>query len=267
MEAADSESMRMVRDAYERLCACGDLVSAASCLKDIGHSIGMPHPGVIDDYSSNRLLTIEDGRALTSLLGWEPEFVAHWLRQKLHLISPIAAVCRMSTKPFAWDAQVVADAVMEGRSRASIEWPLTQQRGFYGGITVPIHMPRGRTGSVSWYSRDASVDVAAVLAQHGDVLRLAAHRFMDLVYAVRVEPENSAEAPLHLSERELECLTWAALGRTDTEIGSVIHRSPTTARFHIDNAVRKLGARNRTQAVAIAARRGLIHPSDEQTAQ
>ncbi len=253
----------MVDDAYKQLCDSSDLIAAAGALKEIGECIRMPHPAVIDDYSSNRLLTIEDGRALTSVLGWDSEFVGQWLRQKLHLISPIAAVCRMSTKPFAWDAQTVADAVMEGRSRASIQWPLTPARGFFGGVTVPIHMPRGRTGSVSWYSREASVDVSAVLAEHGDLLRLAGHRFMDLVYTVRAETESGEEAPLHLSERELECLTWAALGRTDTEIGAVIHRSPTTARFHIDNAVRKLGARNRTQAVAIAAQRGLIHPLDE----
>ncbi len=257
------DSIRSLNDAYNQLSECGDLIAAAGCLKEIGLCIRMPHPAVIDDYSSNRLLTIEDGRALTSVLGWDPEFVEQWLRQRLHLVSPIAAVCRMSTQPFAWDAQTVADAVMEGRSRVPIQWPLTPARGFYGGITVPIHMPRGRTGSVSWYSRDASVDVQAALAEHGDLLRLAAHRFMDLVYSVRVETESSLEAALHLSERELECLTWAALGRTDIEIGSVIHRSPTTARFHIDNAVRKLGARNRTQAVAIAAQRGLIHPLDE----
>lgn len=259
------ESVRLLKDAYEQLCACSDLIAAAGSLKKIGECIRMPHPAVIDDYSSNRLLTIEDGRALTSVLGWEPEFVGQWLRQKLHLVSPIAAVCRMSTKPFAWDAQTVADAVMEGRSRASIQWPLTPAHGFFGGITVPIHMPRGRTGSVSWYSREASVDVSAVLAEHGDLLRLAGNRFMDLVYTARAESESSTQAPLQLSERELECLTWAALGRTDTEIGAVIHRSPTTARFHIDNAVRKLGARNRTQAVAIAAQRGLIHPLDELT--
>ena len=260
------ETGRVLEDVYNELSRCEELIAAAGYLKEIGQCVRMPHPAVIDDYSSNRLLTIEDGRALTSLLGWEPEFVKHWLQQRLHLVSPIAAVCRMSTKPFAWDAETVAQAVMEGRSRQSIEWPLTPARGFYGGITVPIHMPRGRTGSVSWYSREASVDVEAVLAEHGDLLRLAGHRFMDLVYALRVETESGLEAPLHLSERELECLTWAALGRTDSEIGSVIHRSPTTARFHIDNAVRKLGARNRTQAVAIAAQRGLIHPLAELTA-
>ena len=54
-------------------------------------------------------------------------------------------------------------------------------------------------------------------------------------------------------------LTWVALGRTDGEISELIHRSPTTARFHVENAMGKLGARNRAQAVAIACQLGLIH--------
>jgi DNA-binding CsgD family transcriptional regulator len=247
-------------DAYQRLRGCIDLIAAAACLKDIGRAIGMPHPAVIDDYSSTRLLTVEDGRALTSVLGWDPCFVEQWLEQRLHLVSPIAAVCRMSTQPFCWDAQTVASTVAEARVGERIHWPLTPDNGFYGGITVPVHMPRGRTGSVSWYSRKPTVDVAAVLKEYGDRLRLAAFRFLDLVYSVRVEADQHDFPCTMLSDRELECLTWAALGRTDIEIGATIHRSPTTARFHIDNAVRKLGARNRTQAVAIAAQHGLIHP-------
>lgn len=256
-----------LHSAYQALSECSDLIAAAECLRCIGRSIDMPHPAVIDDYSSNRLLTVEDGRALTSVLGWDADLVGQWIRQRLHLISPIAAVCRMSTRPFAWDARTVADAVLENCGRDPVTWPLTPERGFYGGITVPVHMPRGRTGSVSWYSRDASVDVPAALERHGDLLRLAALRFLDMAYSGRAEAEPDADASSPLSERELECLTWAALGRTDVEIGAVIHRSPTTARFHIDNAVRKLGARNRTQAVAIAAQRGLIHPLAELPSQ
>lgn len=247
-------------DAYQRLRESADLIAAAACLKDIGRAIGMPHPAVIDDYSSNRLLTVEDGRALTSVLGWDPSFVEQWLEQRLHLVSPIAAVCRMSTRPFCWDAQTVADAVMDGRGGTQIDWPLTPRNGFYGGITIPVHMPRERTGSVSWYAREPTTNVADVLREHGDLLRLAGLHFLDLVYAARTEAGTDTPRSPKLSERELECLSWAALGRTDTEIGALIHRAPTTARFHIDNAVRKLGARNRTQAVAIAAQQGLIHP-------
>lgn len=251
-----------LQQAYREFCGCSDLIAAAGGLKAIGHAIGMPHPAVIDDYSSTRLLTVEDGRALTSVLGWDPELVHEWIEQRLHLVSPIAAVCRMTTRPFAWDSRTVDAAVQENSGRSPVIWPLTPERGFYGGITVPVHMPRGRTGSVSWYSRKSDVDVAAVLAEHGDLLRLAGLRFLDIAYTSRAESEPSPDESSPLSERELECLTWAALGRTDVEIGAVIHRSPTTARFHIDNAVRKLGARNRTQAVAIAAQRGLIHPLD-----
>ncbi len=247
-------------DTYQHLRESTDLIAAAACLKDIGRAIGMPHPAVIDDYSSNRLLTVEDGRALTSVLGWDTSFVEQWLEQRLHLVSPIAAVCRMSTRPFCWDARTVADAVIEGRGGTQIDWPLTPENGFYGGITIPIHMPRERTGSVSWYSREPTTNLAAVLREHGDLLRLAGLHFLDLVYSARIEAGPDAPPSPQLSERELECLSWAALGRTDTQIGALIHRAPTTARFHIDNAVRKLNARNRTQAVAIAAQQGLIHP-------
>ena len=143
-----SEPRENLQHAYDRLGESRDMVNAAECLKAIGRCIGMPHPAAIDDYSSSRLLTTEDGRALTTVLGWEPEFVEQWLRQKLYLVSPIAAVCRMSTKPFAWEAAAIERVIMEARGRTQIEWPLTPARGVFGGITVPIHMPRGRTGSL-----------------------------------------------------------------------------------------------------------------------
>ncbi len=254
-----------VTRAYDELTRCSDLMAAASCLLEIGSAIKLPSPSVIDDYSTSRLLTAEDGQALATLFGWEKSFQADWVNRKLYLVSPIAAVCRMTTRPFAWDAATVTASVAQTRHRPSVPWHLTPARGIHGGITVPIHLPRCRTGSVAWLARDAAVDIGAVLAEHGDTLRLAAHRMMDLVYASRAEGDDAAPAS-RLSEREIECLTWAALGRTDTEIGATIRRAPSTARFHIDNAIAKLGARNRTQAVAIAAQLGLIHPLDDGTA-
>jgi DNA-binding CsgD family transcriptional regulator len=144
-----------------------------------------------------------------------------------------------------------------------VVWYLTPESGVYGGITVPIHMPRARTGSVGWMARHRGVDPAAVLARHGAGLRLAANLMMDLIYAQRMEASEGPEPAASLNERELECLSWSGLGRTDNEIGQIINRSPATARFHIENAIAKLGARNRTQAVAIAAQFGLIHPFDD----
>ena len=57
-----------------------------------------------------------------------------------------------------------------------------------------------------------------------------------------------------LSPRETECLRWAALGKTDNEIGTILTISPRTARFHIENAKKKLGVATRIQAVTEALR-------------
>ena len=61
-----------------------------------------------------------------------------------------------------------------------------------------------------------------------------------------------------LTLRELECLAWAARGKTDEDIGQILGRSRETVHFHLGKALRKLGASNRTHAVAIACSLGLI---------
>lgn len=56
--------------------------------------------------------------------------------------------------------------------------------------------------------------------------------------------------PDALTGRERESIGLVAEGKTDWEIGTILGVSPATARFHIDNARRKLGATNRAHAVA-----------------
>jgi DNA-binding CsgD family transcriptional regulator len=61
-----------------------------------------------------------------------------------------------------------------------------------------------------------------------------------------------------LTQRELECLKWAAHGKSEEAIALLLNRSRDTVHFHLQNAVKKLDAGNRTHAVAIACTRGLI---------
>ena len=61
-----------------------------------------------------------------------------------------------------------------------------------------------------------------------------------------------------LTAREVEVLKQAALGLTVGQIGTRMSLSPRTVETHLANAYRKLGARNRVQALAQAASLGLI---------
>lgn len=61
-----------------------------------------------------------------------------------------------------------------------------------------------------------------------------------------------------LTRRERDALALVAEGKTDWEISVILGVSEATARFHVDNARRKLGAVSRAQAVARMAARRLI---------
>ena|ERR1700737_2238924 len=61
-----------------------------------------------------------------------------------------------------------------------------------------------------------------------------------------------------LTSQETECLRWCKEGKTNWEIGEILRISEKTVEFHLGNAMRKLGARNRITAVIRGIKDGLI---------
>ena len=61
-----------------------------------------------------------------------------------------------------------------------------------------------------------------------------------------------------LTERELEVLSLLAQGMPNKEIASKLVISERTAKFHVSSIMGKLGATNRTEAVSLAAQKGII---------
>jgi DNA-binding CsgD family transcriptional regulator len=86
------------------------------------------------------------------------------------------------------------------------------------------------------------------IEQNRSVLQLMAMYFR--VYARRRLSINRVIDGVALSPRELECLEWAAQGKSAWEIGRLLNISRRTAAFHLDNAKTKFGVRTICQAVA-----------------
>jgi DNA-binding NarL/FixJ family response regulator len=79
----------------------------------------------------------------------------------------------------------------------------------------------------------------------------------------RVPPEIAAQLAEHfaddaLTEREIEVLQRVAGGNRNRDIAELLFISEETVKVHIKHIMDKLGASDRTQAVAIAVRRGII---------
>jgi DNA-binding CsgD family transcriptional regulator len=113
-------------------------------------------------------------------------------------------------------------------------------RGF-DGLVVPVH----DNGSLAWYVAFAGARPELsprVIALMSSGAHAGYARFRELL-----QP-GKGDGPL--TDREGECLHLVAQGKTDSEIGSILHISPRTVRFHVGNAKAKLGVTTRIQAIA-----------------
>lgn len=81
-----------------------------------------------------------------------------------------------------------------------------------------------------------------------DSLQMAGSIVAERILAFDLPADD--EAAVTLSVRERDAIAFVAEGKTDWEIGVILGVSEATARFHVDNARRKLGAVNRAHAVA-----------------
>ncbi len=61
-----------------------------------------------------------------------------------------------------------------------------------------------------------------------------------------------------LSERELEVLRLIAQGLSNQDIGAALNIGESTVKSHVTHILTKLGVRDRTQAVIVSVRRGLV---------
>jgi transcriptional regulator EpsA len=63
-----------------------------------------------------------------------------------------------------------------------------------------------------------------------------------------------------LTPREREILRWVAIGKSNFEVGAILHISPLTVKNHVQKILRKLNVVNRTQAVGKALESRIIVP-------
>lgn len=82
--------------------------------------------------------------------------------------------------------------------------------------------------------------------------------FLEDGNTIMAEPEPSA--PPRLSEVEYEVLYWIAQGLSNSEVGRVLHLSPSTVKNHRQNLFAKLGVANAPAAVFRAIQSGLLKP-------
>jgi len=136
-------------------------------------------------------------------------------------------------------------------------------------IGIRSEFPNARIIVLTTYAGDVQVLRALKAGARGYILKGHVRReLLDTIRAVhagekRIPPEVAAELAEHtgedeLSSREIEVLRLIAAGNANKEIAGQLSIAEETVKSHVTNILGKLGANDRTHAVTLALKRGII---------
>lgn len=179
---------------------------------------------------------------------WRHEY----LQNRYEEIDPVIGLARSSQRLFQWDRHTLRLPSLSHQRFFSA----AAKFGIRSGATVPIRGGFGRFATFTVAGNEAE-RIAFPLPEATDILQLAGLYYHAHVYAkLQLGLTRLADAPL--TQRERQCLFWAARGKKMPETAIILGITTRTVVFHLENARAKLGASTVTQAVAEAGQRGLI---------
>jgi DNA-binding CsgD family transcriptional regulator len=243
------------RDAAWRLSRAADFATAQAGLKDLAVAIGMPLLAWSPDVS--RPDFDADMDAFFRAQGWPDAVMALWWDRNVMLKNPLYIRCRLRSAPFVTGA---LDKAPAGLPEVRKITGAMRDMGVRSLITTPVRLPRGQIAMITWCGPLSGAEAERVLAEARTELLAAGYHFMHAYEAASGRLPSREEDLSRLTPREWECLRMTAQGCREEEAARMLGLASTTVRYHLDNVVRKLGASNRTHAVALAAQLGLLGP-------
>src|SRR5277367_1870542 len=137
-------------------------------------------------------------------------------------------------------------------------------------LAIRTEFADARVIMLTTFEGDAEIQRALEAGAQGYMLKsMPRKQLVDMIRKVhagkkQIPPEVAVQLIEHigdemLSKREIEVLQKVAGGNRNSDIASLLFISEETVKGHIKHIMEKLGASDRTQAVAVGIRRGIIH--------
>jgi DNA-binding CsgD family transcriptional regulator len=193
-------------------------------------------------------ITSFDLQSNTIITNWPPELLTAYDQEGLLLNSLVMRRLRNSTLPFFLDSSSNAAERDDGKTKIMVA--LLDRFKMPRCAHFPTNDAAGARGAVS-FSGDRE---AFTPREMRDLSYIAIHVFEQLG-VIRNTDTRLTDA---LTDREIDCLTWTAAGKTSAEIAEILGLSEHTVNHYLNRTTKKLDAVNRTQAVAKALRIGII---------
>jgi LuxR family quorum sensing-dependent transcriptional regulator len=233
-------------DTIDEIEASTDVADVADRFSGVLHQFGYTSFLIADSPE-----TTTDIVPLALLNGWPHGWFDEYNRRNFFRHDPMLNWMRRTVDPFEWtevppnmleqpNAQAVMDAAKEFQLR--------------NGFVVPIVRTAGMLAAVTLAGERPETEPRVKRALH--LLGMYAHNKSRELHA----PDDGIPPLQRLSQGERDVLSWLARGKTTWEISEIIHLSERGVIWRLNNALKKLDAVNRTQAVVLAMRTRQINP-------
>lgn len=189
------------------------------------------------------------------LSNYPSDWVDYFDEQKLGPLDPVHRASHLTSVGFAWSrlAQLIK---LTPRDHQVLQ--LAARQGIGTGFTVPAHVPGESNGSCSFAARAGNPlrEEHLPLAQLVGAFAFEAARRVWRVRHVDIHPSPQ------LTDRQRDCVLWAARGKSDWEIARILGLSHETVIQYLKRARDRYGVSKRTMLAVHALFDGTISFTD-----
>ena len=234
-----------------------DVDALAAEIVALGSRAKLPLVAAQSDLGDAAPMADRAGRPYAEGMPWLPSAPGYWRNRSLALRSTFLHAARLFAEPI-WYADGRLGSWRSTNALSSIDCShIEEEFGFSGALIAPVHLAGGQVGTIVWAAVEP-VNMQAVFGRHAEAMFALAFRF--LAAHTELTRRRAQTQPGQLSAREAQCVRWAAAGKTNAEIGTILSLSVSTVRFHLRNAAEKLGATTRARMIQIATGHGFLGP-------
>lgn len=181
-------------------------------------------------------------------------------------IDPCLPVAQRTNTPFIWSELPEPPRKGIRKPKALKLMEAAKDHSLNEGLVIPFHF-RDQQGV--FHSSVCTLFWSSSIGEFLKQIRFSktelhliliywAERVISLSKVASKKSDLSQNDRIHLTDREKDVLTWAAMGKTINETSCILGISTETANGYMKNAIKKLDAYSKTQAVVRAISEGFI---------
>lgn len=208
------------------------------------------------------MINKKDPSQLFVISSYPEEWKHIYCSNNLQQVDPVVLTALKRISPFCWDENLTLISDLKSTGFFS----LSKKFNIVNGYTFVLHDYMNNLAMLSLIiHQNAALNIEELVRENQNALQMVLIKTTEKLHSLGNNPSASmSDGQIKHSQRDMfssrenEVLYWASMGKTYSEIATIISVSSRTVKFHMSNVVKKLGVLNAKQAIRLGVELGLI---------